>query len=250
MQSPDQMSIMSMKMNNINFDFSSKKVLVFGGSRGIGKEVCNQFLKSGASVFCASRTKCSLKGVEHFTCDISSHKDILGVFKKVGNVDFVINVAGTNLCETIDNITMDEWDRLMHVNLRSFFAICKEAVKIMKQNNGGRIVNVSSIAGRSKSVVSGTHYTSSKYGIIGLTKQLANEVSQFNILVNCICPSQTMTEMLSESMNKEQIQQLQSKIPIRRIATTTEQALPILFLCSDAASYITGAAIDINGGQF
>jgi 3-oxoacyl-[acyl-carrier protein] reductase len=88
------------------------------------------------------------------------------------------------------------------------------------------------LLGRNKSIVSGVHYTSSKYGIIGLTKQLANEVSKHNILVNCVCPSQTMTEMLQESMSEEAIAELEAKIPIRRIATTKEQAMPILFLCS------------------
>lgn len=239
-----------MKMNNINFNFQSKKVLVFGGSRGIGAEVCRQFVASGAAVYCASRTPSNISGVSDIECDISSPQQIDELFDKFTEVDFVINVAGTNLCVPIEQIDENEWDRLMNINLKSFFLICRRAVTIMKKRNFGRIVNVSSIAGRSKSIVSGTHYTSSKYGIIGLTKQLANEVSKFNVLVNCVCPSQTMTEMLRESMNKEQIEELESKIPIRRIATVQEQAMPILFLCSEAASYITGATIDINGGQF
>jgi NAD(P)-dependent dehydrogenase (short-subunit alcohol dehydrogenase family) len=117
------------------------------------------------------------------------------------------------------------------------------------RERGGRIVNVSSIAGRHKSIVSGVHYTASKYGIIGLTKQLAHEVSQYNILVNCVCPSQTLTEMLSTSMTEEQKNDLRAKIPIRRIATPKEQAIPILFLCSGGASYITGTTLDVNGGQ-
>jgi 3-oxoacyl-[acyl-carrier protein] reductase len=171
------------------------------------------------------------------------------IFSKFTDIDFVINVAGTNLCEPIENIDVAEWERVMNVNLKSFFVICKEAVNLMKKQNYGRIVNVSSIAGRNKSIVSGVHYTSSKYGIIGLTKQLANEVSKHNILVNCVCPSQTMTEMLEESMSDKAIAELEAKIPVRRIATTIEQALPILFLCSSAASYISGAAIDVNGGQ-
>ena len=239
---------MSMKMSDINFDFSDKVVIVFGGSKGIGKEVCRQFVAAGASVYCASRTECDVDGVTSLLCDISRPSNVWNVFDQVRQVDFVINVAGTNLCKPIEKITLSEWERVMNVNLRSFFLICKQAVEIMRET-GGRIVNVSSIAGRNKSIVSGVHYTSSKYGIIGLTKQLANEVSQYDILVNCVCPSQTMTEMLEESMSDEAIQQLESKIPVRRIATTTEQAMPILFLCSSAASYITGAAIDINGGQ-
>jgi 3-oxoacyl-[acyl-carrier protein] reductase len=235
--------------NNIRFNFEHKNVIVFGGSKGIGKEICNQFLSSGARVFNASRTECKIENVKNFKCDISKVQEIEKVFNSVDKVDFIINVAGTNLCEPIENIDELEWDRLMNVNLKSFFLICKMAVQKMKKQKFGRIVNVSSIAGRNKSIVSGVHYTSSKYGIIGLTKQLANEVSKYNILVNCVCPSQTMTEMLQNSMTEEQISVLENKIPIRRIATTVEQSLPVLFLCSDGASYITGTALDINGGQ-
>ena len=224
-------------------------MIVFGGSRGIGKEICRLFSDSGATVYNASRTPSLLESVIDLKCDLQSTDEIKEVFSQFKKVDFVINVAGTNLCEPIEKISVDEWDRLMNVNLKSFFIICKEAVRVMKKNNYGKIVNVSSIAGRSKSIVSGVHYTSSKYGIIGLTKQLSNEVSKFNILVNCVCPSQTMTKMLQESMSTEAIMKLEEKIPVRRVATTTEQALPVLFLCSSAASYIAGTVIDINGGQ-
>lgn len=238
-----------MKTSNIKFDFSGQTVLVIGGSRGIGKEVCKQFRNAGATVYCIARTDPQLTDIKFLWCDISVETNIRSVFDSVPEIDYVINVAGTNLCEPIEKINISEWDRVMNVNLRSFFIVCRYAVRLMKNQGHGRIVNVSSIAGRNKSVVSGVHYTSSKYGIIGLTKQLASEVSQHNILVNCVCPSQTMTEMLQESMTEEQIEALEANIPIRRIATTREQALPILFLCSDAASYITGAAIDVNGGQ-
>ena len=237
-----------MPTSDVTFNFCDKTVIVFGGSRGIGKEVCKQFKQSKANVYCASRTNPNIDDIQHLKCDITIEGDIKRVLNTVKNADFVINVAGTNLCQPINKIYLLEWERLMSTNLRSFFIICKESVKIMRPR-GGRIVNVSSIAGRHKSIVSGVHYTASKYGIIGLTKQLAHEVSQYNILVNCVCPSQTLTEMLSESMTDEQQTTLAEKIPIRRIALPREQALPILFLCSDAASYITGAALDINGGQ-
>jgi 3-oxoacyl-[acyl-carrier protein] reductase len=236
--------------SNLTFDFKDKTVLVFGGSKGIGKEICKQFKNSKATVYCISRTKTDLKDVKQIICDISQEQQINEVFKRFENIDYVINVAGTNLCETIDKISTEEWDRLMNVNLKSFFIICKKSVSMMKKQKYGRIVNVSSIAGRYKSVVSGTHYTSSKYGIIGLTKQLAHEVSKDNILVNCVCPSQTRTEMLEQSMTNEEIKNLEKNIPIGRISETIEQALPVLFLCSDASSYITGACIDVNGGQY
>ena len=237
------------KMNDISFNYLGKTAIVFGGSRGIGKEVCRQLAAAGAIVYNASRTSADLHLVRDLKCDLTNIESIQFIFSKLDEIDFVINVAGTNLCEPIENIDIVEWDRVMDVNLKSFFVICREAVNLMKKQNYGRIVNVSSIAGRNKSIVSGVHYTSSKYGIIGLTKQLANEVSKHNILVNCVCPSQTMTEMLKESMSEEAIAELESRIPVRRIATTTEQAMPILFLCSNAASYISGATIDVNGGQ-
>ena len=236
-------------MSDLEFDFVGKSVLVVGGSRGIGKEVSKQFIKTGAHVTCASRTDPNISTLNFLKCDISNPEEIESLFLGFNELDFVINVAGTNLCEPIEAIDLTEWERVLDINLKSFFLICKHAVAMMRATGGGRIVNVSSIAGRSKSIVSGVHYTASKYGIIGLTKQLSHEVAKDNILVNCVCPSQTMTEMLSESMTKEQIMTLEEKIPVRRIATTAEQALPILFLCSSGASYISGATIDINGGQ-
>ncbi len=240
---------MCMKTSDVSFDFTGKVVVVTGGSRGIGLEVVKSFLNSGAVVYCLSRTDPKIEGCHHIGCNLRNELSIKLAFKSIESVDFLINVAGTNLCCPIEDIDGDEWDRVMSTNLKSFYYTSKLAVEKMKKKNFGRIVNVSSIAGRNKSIVSGVHYTSSKYGIIGLTKQLSNEVSKHNILVNCVCPSQTMTEMLEESMTPNQIKDLEKNIPVRRIATTKEQSLPILFLCSSAASYIAGAAIDINGGQ-
>jgi 3-oxoacyl-[acyl-carrier protein] reductase len=241
---------MSMKINDIKFDFTDKTAIVVGGSRGIGKEICLQFVNANANVFCISRTNPNLKRVNHIYCDLQNTEQVKSIFNQIDEVDFLINVAGTNLCKPIENISIEEWDRLMNVNLKSFYILSKDSLKIMKAKSFGRIVNVSSIAGRHKSLVSGVHYTASKYGIIGLTKQLANEVSKHNILVNCLCPSQTKTEMLEESMNLEQIKKLEEQIPIGRIASVREQAIPVLFLCSSGSSYMTGAAIDVNGGQF
>lgn len=241
---------MKTSIQDITFNFQNKNVVVVGGSKGIGLEVAKQFVESGAIVTCLSRTRPELAGVEFVECDISKPESIKSVFDNICDIDFLINVAGTNLCEPIGILNVEEWDRVMDTNLRSFFLTCKYAIEKMITNSYGRIVNVSSIAGRSKSVVSGVHYTSSKAGIIGLTRQLSHEVSSKNILVNCVCPSQTLTEMLSESMTKQQIKQLESQIPIGRIASTVEQAKPILFLCSEASSYITGACLDINGGQY
>ena len=119
----------------------------------------------------------------------------------------------------------------------------------MKKQRYGKIVNISSIAGRHRSIVSGIHYVSTKAGLIGLTKQLAYELGIYNVNVNVVCPSQTMSDMLRESMSSDEIEALAENIPLRRIATIDEQVGPILFLCSDLSTYMTGAVVDVNGGQ-
>lgn len=239
-------------MSDISFDFSGENVLVVGGSRGIGYRVCELLLKYKAkNVYSIARSKCSLEKVNSIICDISNVSKLEKSLDDIKDeISILINVAGTNLCVGIQNIDESEWDRVLNVNLKSYFTTIRYIAPSMIKKGRGKIVNVSSIAGRSKSIVSGAHYTASKYGIIGLTKQIAQELGKYNINVNCTCPSQTMTEMLLESMSKKQINDLSEKIPLRKISDTTEQAMPILFLCSDAASYIHGAAIDVNGGQF
>ena len=236
-------------MGRAFFDFTGKSVLVLGGSKGIGHEVCRQFTNSGALVTSIARSECLIESVSNITCDISDNRMLTEALATINDIDILVNVAGTNLCESIFYIDDIEWDRVLDTNLKSFYTSIKHAASLMKPKKKGKIVNVSSIAGRSKSIVSGVHYTASKYGIIGLTKQVAQELGPFGINVNCTCPSQTMTDMLVSSMSKQQIVELESKIPVRKISTAIEQALPILFLCTDSASYIHGAAIDINGGQ-
>tara|TARA_B100000282_G_scaffold296459_1_gene278458 strand:- start:377 stop:1096 length:720 start_codon:yes stop_codon:yes gene_type:complete len=238
---------------NISFDFSSRVALVVGGSKGIGQRVCIDLLNSGAKVFYVSRNRSQdldSLGAKHLKCDLRNELAIKSCFDKLPSLDFLINCAAINHCKKIEKISSQEWDDVLAVNLRAYFITCKEAVEKMKKANFGRIVNVSSIAGRHRSLVSGTHYVASKSAIIGLTRQLAYECAGDNITVNVVCPSQTMTPMLKESMTSEQIEQLCTAIPLKRIAETQDQSLPILFLCSDGANYITGAAIDINGGQY
>ena len=222
----------------MKIDFSNKVALVVGSSRGIGKGVSETFTKLGASVYAISRTN----GI-----DITDKNSVDKFFESISNIDFLINVAGINFCKKIEDIELDEWDAVLDTNLRSFYYLIKKSIPLMKA--GSKIVNVSSIAGRNKSIVSGVHYTSSKAGIIGLTRQLANELGPRGINVNCTCPSQTLTPMLSQSMTELELNELTEKIPLRRLATVSDQVGPIVFLCSELSNYMTGSIIDINGGQ-
>tara|TARA_B110000285_G_C15076332_1_gene590964 strand:- start:487 stop:1149 length:663 start_codon:yes stop_codon:yes gene_type:complete len=215
----------------------NKVVVVVGGSKGIGKGIVNEFTKLGAIVHSLNRDN----------CDITSSKDINSYFGKLTNIDILINNAAINYCKPIEDISLSEWESVISTNLTSYFYIIKKCLPLMKR--GSKIVNVSSIAGRNKSLVSGVHYTSSKAGLIGLTRQLSQELGPKGININCICPSQTLTPMLKRSMTNEQLSELSNNIPLRRIAKVNEIVKPILFLCSEDASYIHGACLDINGGQ-
>jgi NAD(P)-dependent dehydrogenase (short-subunit alcohol dehydrogenase family) len=230
---------------------TSKTVVVVGGSRGIGKGVVDYFLDKNENVYYLSRTEIKNSEGVHIKADILYYTEIVEAFNRIkrldSNIDILINCAGVNYCKPLAEIDILEWDEVLKVNLASYFVSCQEALKSMKP--GGKIVNVSSIAGRNRSIVSGIHYTSSKAGIIGFTRQLAYEFGHKGININCVCPSQTMTEMLMQSMTTDEQVLLAKNIPLRRLATVREIVDPIVFLCSNGSSYIHGACIDINGGQ-
>jgi len=215
----------------------SRTVVVVGGTSGIGEGVVEAFRNSGDQVFSIGRGN----------CDITNQAEVDAYFSQFTNIDVLINNAAINYCKNIENISLMEWNKVLNTNLTSYFYIIKTAIPMMKR--GAKIVNVSSIAGRSKSVVSGVHYTSSKAGVIGLTRQLSRELGPIGININCVCPSQTLTPMLKQSMTRQQICELESNIPLRRLASVEDVVGPILFLCSEGASYIHGACIDVNGGQ-
>lgn len=222
----------------MKIDFSNKTTIVVGGSRGIGLKVKEKFSSLGSEVHSISRTE----GV-----DISIPEQVDKYLMQFKKIDFLINVVGINYTKKIQEIELSEWEEVIKTNLTSIFYVTKQCISKMDQ--GSRIVNVSSIAGRNRSLVSGVHYTSSKSGLIGFTRQLAFELGPKDINVNCVCPSQTLTQMLEESMTKEEQKKLSDDIPLKRLATVDDQVGPIIFLCSELSNYLTGAVIDVNGGQ-
>ncbi len=234
-----------------NYDFSEKTVLILGGSKGIGLGLVSEFTKSGANVYYLSRTENPEKIGIHIKVDLLDTDSLLSVLQKIEgmNVNILVNCSAINFAKKHEEIDIDEWDKVFKVNMSAIFMVCNSALKSMKLNNYGKIVNVSSIAGKHRSIVSGIHYVSSKAALIGYTRQLSYEVSKYNINVNVVCPSQTKTEMYLDTMTVEKEKELLRGIPLSRIASIDEQVAPIMFLCSDSASYIAGAVIDVNGGQ-
>ncbi len=234
-----------------NYDFSEKTVLILGGSKGIGLGLVSEFTKSGANVYYLSRTENPEKIGIHIKVDLLDTDSLLSVLQKIEgmNVNILVNCSAINFAKKHEEIDIDEWDKVFKVNMSAIFMVCNSVLKTMKLNNYGKIVNVSSIAGKHRSIVSGIHYVSSKAALIGYTRQLSYEVSKYNINVNVVCPSQTKTEMYLDTMTVEKEKELLRGIPLSRIASIDEQVAPIMFLCSDSASYIAGAVIDVNGGQ-
>lgn len=222
----------------MKINFNGKTTVIAGGSSGIGLGIKKQFEDLGSKVYSISRTE----GV-----DLNNPSEVDKYLSNIDEIDFLINVAAINYTKKIEEITLEEWNNVISSNLTSIFYITKNSIPKMKK--GSRIINFSSIAGRNRSLVSGVHYTSSKAGIIGFTRQLAYELGPKGINVNCVCPSQTTTPMLEQSMSLEQQKKLSQNIPLRRLATIEDQVGPVVFLCSGLSNYINGAILDVNGGQ-
>ena len=249
--------------HNFPCDFQEKVAIITGASSGIGQAVAEAIASYGAHTIFISRrgaeaiaTKLNSTGKSALSlpCDVSDETQvkqaIATVFEKYGHIDILINNAAINQVAKIEDISLEDWNKVMATNLTSQFLCCKYVVPIMKQQRSGKIINVSSIAGHFRSKISGLHYVTSKAGVIGFTRQLAYELAPFQINVNVVCPSQTYTPMLAATLPPLEEQKLIDSIPLGRIASMEEQVNVILFLASQLSSYMTGAIVDVNGGQF
>ena len=147
------------------------------------------------------------------------------------------------------DISHEEWLRVMDINVNGLFWLTQEVLKTMIEQNYGRIVNMSSSAGRSVSTLGGVHYTASKAAVLGITRAVAKEVAKYGITCNAVCPGLIDTDMVRKTVSVERILGYEQSFPISRLGTPREVANLVLFLGSDESAYITGASIDINGGD-
>jgi 3-oxoacyl-[acyl-carrier protein] reductase len=245
--------------------FAGKVAIVTGGGSGIGKACANLFFQRGASVVVAGRDEKvdavareldpSGRRVLAVKLDLAEEGEVKAmvekVIKKFSQIDILVNTAGITLGGNIENITVEQWEMINRNNGLSTFLCSKYAIAEMKKRKYGKIVNVSSIAGRFRGRTSGLHYAYAKSGILGFSRQLGAEVAPFGINVNTVAPSQTLTSMLRQYIkNDEMEKELSKNIPLGYVAKPEQQAEVILFLCSDAANYMAGAIVDVNGGQF
>lgn len=227
-----------------------EKVLVTGASRGIGFAIATTFAKAGYKVFALwhnapeKLSEVSNLDITLVRGDVSSLDSMKKVYEDIGNVDILINNAAISHFGLITDMTEDEWDNIMAVNLKSVFNTSKVFIPGMIRNQKGKIINVSSIFG----VVGGScevAYSASKAAMIGYTKALAKEVGPSGIQVNCIAPGVIATEMNSR-LSEEDLAALEDETPLGRIGSPDEVASLALYLAKD--TFITGETINIGGG--
>jgi len=242
-----------------------KTVIVTGGSRGIGKAIVYAFANAGYNVILNyNQSEQSAKNivedlkdcqgvVEMFKADVSRREDVDAMIeyvnKEFGGIDVVVNNAGISHIGLFDEITEEEFRRVMDVNLMGVFNVTQEALKqCMLSKKNGTIINISSIWGITGSSCE-VAYSASKAGVIGLTKGLAKELAPSNITVNAIAPGAIATDMIYKEYTEEEIEGIEKNIPMGRLGTPIEIANLALYLASDNARYITGQVISPNGGM-
>jgi 3-oxoacyl-[acyl-carrier protein] reductase len=168
---------------------------------------------------------------------------------RFGRVDILVNNAALALTTRFPDLTPEEWRAALEVNLTVPFLLTRAVLPAMRAQQYGRIVNVSSSAGRTVSTLGGAHYTASKAGLLGLTRAAAKELGKFGITVNAVCPGMIDTELTRESASAETLDRLASSYPVPRLGTAVEVADLICFVASEEAGYITGTSLDITGGD-
>ncbi len=253
-------------MNTLRF--SGQTAIVTGAARGLGKATVLQLAREGAAVIVNDvRRELTEAVVEEIkaaggqalahVADVSDEAQVeamvAAAVERFGTVDILVNNAGImRTTSPVETISLAEFQSMLAVNVTGVFLCIKAVLPLMKAKRHGKIVNVSSSAGRSMSTFNGAHYTACKAAILGLSRHTANEVAPFNINVNAVAPGSFDTEggrELLAGAPAELLEQEEQKIPLRRFGTPQDHANLVAFLCSEQASYITGATVDINGGD-
>ena len=242
---------------------SNQVAIVTGAGQGMGAAMAKLIAEEGGQVVVSdiNQEKASVIADEisetetqalAIRADVTREKDVQAMVETTiehyGTISILVNNAGILYPTRIEQITRAEWDRVLEVNLTGSFLCSQAVLKTMKKNRYGRIVNMSSSAGRSVSTLGGAHYTAAKAGVLGLSRALAKEVAPFGITVNAISPGLIDTEMVQAECTPERISAYEASFPIPRLGRPDEVAQLMLFLATDSA-YITGASIDINGGD-
>lgn len=233
-------------------------ILITGATRGIGSAIAKSFASPKTKLILTGTKKLPEYDLEHTDIpnfeyvqtdfsDSASLNDFISYVKNLDRLDVCINNAGINIIKPLENISIQEFEKINAINYKAPFCISKAAVSVMKKRNGGHIVSIASIwstiskSGRSL-------YSGAKTGLVGMTRALAVELAPFNILVNCVSPGFTLTELTRTSLSNNEIVSISSQIPLGRMADPVEMANIVRFLCSRENTYLTGQNIIVDGG--
>jgi 3-oxoacyl-[acyl-carrier protein] reductase len=250
----------------MNLGLKNKVALVTGGYRGLGRAICLNLAAEGAKVavnyrknkekadllVSEMRDKLKAEAVAVYG-DVTIEEDVKRIFKEVegrfSRLDILVNNSGICPVSMVQNMELSEWESVIRTNLTGTFLTCREMVNfLIKRNMPGKIVNIASQSAFNGSASGKSHYSASKGGVVSFTGSLAKEVASYGINVNAVAPGMLYTEMTAETLDKN-MDKYKEKIPIGRIAEVDEVARIVVFLASEASSYITGATIDASGGM-
>jgi 3-oxoacyl-[acyl-carrier protein] reductase len=246
-------------------NFSGKVVLITGAGRGIGREIALTFGAQGANVAANDITPVNLDetvaqikaaggAAKDFVTDISKKMPVQSMVAEIldqwERIDILVNNAGVEPHAPLLELDAWDWQRTLDVNLSGAFYTTQVVGRVMREQGGGVIVNIASIAGRAHGLKDRSAYVASKMGLIGLTREAARELAPYNIRVNAVCPGVIATEMTADlRQNEAMVARWLADIPQNRLGEPQDVAGIVMFLCSEAASYITGQAINVDGGK-
>lgn len=246
-------------------ELSGRVAAITGGAQGIGAATARAFAKQGAHVAVLDIDGAGAKKVADAITRgkgraIAVHTDVTdessvgraidSVVTGLGGLDVLINCAGGyGRLATVEDMAVEEWDRTVALNLRSVFLVSRAAIPHLKRSKAGRIINVSSISGRQVTVASSPAYGSAKAAVIQLTRFLAQQLGPDGITANAIAPITTLTPRVAALRTEADIERIASLVPLKRLAEPEDHAQAMLFLASDAASYLNGITLDVNGGR-
>ena len=243
----------------IQYDFNGRTAVVTGGAKGIGLGIAQQLADAGAAVAVWDMNTDSLRNSAAgqafeaiLSVDVTEPADVeqavQNTLAQLGAIDILVNNAGVS-GPTLPTweYPLHEWERVIATDLTSVFLCCRAVVPVMLEQDGGRIVNIASVAGKEGNA-NACAYSAAKAGVIALTKSLGKELAQSGIIVNCVAPAMVQTDLLGE-MTPEYIAIVTGKIPMGRFGTIEENAEMVAWLCSDACSFSTGAVFDVSGGR-
>ena len=245
----------------INFNLSNRVAIVTGGAQGFGLAISERFIQSGAKVIIwdidKEAVETAIKKINSKNCiyqivDVTNFEEIKKNLNDIESnhdkIDIFINNAGiAGINTTVAEYPLEEWNKVIDLNLNAVFYCCKAVVPFMIKNNYGRIVNIASIAGKEGNP-NASAYSTSKAGVIGLTKSLGKELALKNIAVNCVTPAAAKTRIFDQ-MTQEHIDYMLSKIPRNRFAKVNELASLVTWLASEENSFSTSAVFDLSGGR-